>query len=127
LRGGIRLTRVWWPIVRHHGQVTDRAQVTRWLAGYESAWRAPGTQGLAGLFTGDASYLRSPTNRPSLAERLGLDMDQAFTMLRDYARNRNLRLSDLAQAFIDGTPADFPGLTAPALRPRADQETQPPH
>ena len=62
-----------------------------------------------------------------LAERLGLDMDQAFTMLRTYARNRNLRLSDLAQAFIDGTPADFPGLTAPALRPRADQETQPPH
>jgi len=48
-----------------------------------------------------------------LAERLGLDMDQAFTMLRDYARSRNLRLSDLAQAFIDGTPADFHGLTAP--------------
>ena len=43
-----------------------------------------------------------------LAERLGLDMDQAFTLLRSYARNRNLRLSDLAQAVIDGTPADFP-------------------
>ena len=49
-----------------------------------------------------------------LAERLGLDMDQAFTLLRSYARRRNLRLSDLAQAVIDGTPADFPGLTAPA-------------
>ncbi len=49
-----------------------------------------------------------------LSERLGLDMDQAFTLLRSYARNRNLRLSDLAQAVIDGTPADFPGLTAPA-------------
>jgi GAF domain-containing protein len=48
-----------------------------------------------------------------LAERLDLDMDQAFTMLRDYARSRNLRLSDLAQAFIDGAPADFPGLTSP--------------
>jgi transcriptional regulator with GAF, ATPase, and Fis domain len=52
-----------------------------------------------------------------LAERLGVDMDQAFTRLRSYARDRNLRLSDLAQAFIDGTPADFPGLTAPARAP----------
>jgi transcriptional regulator with GAF, ATPase, and Fis domain len=48
-----------------------------------------------------------------LAERLDLDMDQAFTMLRTYARDRNLRLSDLAQAFIDGTLADFPELTPP--------------
>jgi len=38
-----------------------------------------------------------------LAERLGLDMDQAFSLLRDFARNRNRRLSDLAQAFIDGS------------------------
>jgi transcriptional regulator with GAF, ATPase, and Fis domain len=38
-----------------------------------------------------------------LAERLGLDMDQAFNVLRDHARGRNLRLSDLARAFIDGT------------------------
>jgi GAF domain-containing protein len=54
-----------------------------------------------------------------LAERVGLDMDQAFTTLRVYARDRNLRLSELAQAFIDGTPADFPGLTIPAT-PRPD-------
>jgi GAF domain-containing protein len=38
-----------------------------------------------------------------LAERLGLDMDEAFNVLRDQARGRNLRLSDLARAFIDGT------------------------
>jgi ANTAR domain len=38
-----------------------------------------------------------------LAERLGLDMDQAFGLLRDSARNRNRRLTDLAQAFIDGS------------------------
>jgi GAF domain-containing protein len=38
-----------------------------------------------------------------LAERLGLEMDQAFNVLRDHARGRNLRLSDLARAFIDGT------------------------
>ena len=38
-----------------------------------------------------------------LAERLGLDMDQAFNLLRENARSRNLRLSELAQAFIDGS------------------------
>lgn len=38
-----------------------------------------------------------------LAERLGVDMDQAFSLLRDFARDRNRRLSDLAQAFVDGT------------------------
>jgi AmiR/NasT family two-component response regulator len=45
-----------------------------------------------------------------LAERLGMDMDQAFTLLRDRARTSNRRLSDLAQAFVDGTEA----LTGPA-------------
>ena len=49
-----------------------------------------------------------------LAERLGLDMEQAFNLLRDYARNRNLRLADLAQAFIDGTQT----LTGPATPAR---------
>jgi GAF domain-containing protein len=38
-----------------------------------------------------------------LAERLGVDMDQAFALLRDRARASNRRLSDLARAFIDGT------------------------
>jgi transcriptional regulator with GAF, ATPase, and Fis domain len=38
-----------------------------------------------------------------LAERLGLDMDQAFGLLRDRARVSNRRLSDLAQAFVDGS------------------------
>src|SRR5580704_7910995 len=48
-----------------------------------------------------------------LAERRGLDMDTAFTALRRYARDNNLRLSDFAQTFIDSDPADFPGLTEP--------------
>jgi transcriptional regulator with GAF, ATPase, and Fis domain len=38
-----------------------------------------------------------------LAERLELDMGQAFVLLRDYARSHNMRLANLAQAFIDGT------------------------
>jgi ketosteroid isomerase-like protein len=45
-------------------QVTDRATVSRWLADYEAAWRAPGTESLAGLFTGDATYLKSPYEPP---------------------------------------------------------------
>jgi GAF domain-containing protein len=43
-----------------------------------------------------------------LAERLSIDMDRAFTMLRDYARNSNQRLTDVARAFVDGASADFP-------------------
>ncbi|MGP3926920.1 GAF and ANTAR domain-containing protein [Streptomyces sp. 8N616] len=38
-----------------------------------------------------------------LAERFGVDMEQAFTALRSYARSHNRRLSDLAHAFIDGS------------------------
>jgi transcriptional regulator with GAF, ATPase, and Fis domain len=51
-----------------------------------------------------------------LAERLGIDTTEAFSILRSCARDRNLRLADLAQAFIDGTepligqtPARSPG------------------
>ena len=38
--------------------------VRRWLAAYEAAWRAPGTRGLAEIFTGDASYRQSPYQAP---------------------------------------------------------------
>jgi transcriptional regulator with GAF, ATPase, and Fis domain len=38
-----------------------------------------------------------------LAERMQIDVEQAFTILRRTARNRNRRLSDLAQALVDGT------------------------
>src|SRR6202046_899014 len=40
-----------------------------------------------------------------LAGRLGIDVNQAFTLLRGQARNRNQRLSDLARAFVAGTHA----------------------
>jgi GAF domain-containing protein len=46
-----------------------------------------------------------------LAERLRLDMAEAFTLLRDNARSHNRRLSDLAQAIVDGT-AQTPPATA---------------
>jgi GAF domain-containing protein len=46
-----------------------------------------------------------------LAERAGVDMEQAFSRLRNYARNHNIRLVDIAQHVIDGT------LTSEALAP----------
>jgi uncharacterized protein (TIGR02246 family) len=49
--------------------MTDRALVSRWLAGYETAWRTAGTDRLADLFTGDAAYLQSPYQQPVI----GLD------------------------------------------------------
>lgn len=51
-----------------------------------------------------------------LAERVGLDMDQAFKRLRSYARERNRGLSELARAFVDGSEI-FPGLSEPGSPP----------
>jgi hypothetical protein len=59
-----------------------------------------------------------------LAERLGLDMNQAFSLLRDQARARNLRLSDLAQAVIDGTQT-LTRQTATRPRQPAARQVQP--
>jgi hypothetical protein len=46
-------------------------------------------------------------------------MDQAFAILREHARTRNLRLSDLARAFVEGTDT-LAGAVQPRLgrRPR---------
>jgi GAF domain-containing protein len=43
-----------------------------------------------------------------LAERLGIDMARAFAMLRDYARNTNQHLTDVARDFVTAGTADFP-------------------
>jgi len=42
----------------------DRAAVEMWVAGYEAAWRTPGTDVLADLFTADVTYLPSPWAAP---------------------------------------------------------------
>jgi GAF domain-containing protein len=62
-----------------------------------------------------------------LAERLGLDMEQAFNLLRETARTSNRRLSDLAQAFVSGTDA-LAGLDVSRSQPRlsADRPTRRP-
>jgi GAF domain-containing protein len=38
-----------------------------------------------------------------IAERADIDLAEAFSRLRTYARNRNLRLTDVAETAIDGT------------------------
>jgi len=43
--------------------MTSRDDVMRWVAGYERAWRAGDVGALAGLFTKDARYRRSPYER----------------------------------------------------------------
>jgi AmiR/NasT family two-component response regulator len=48
-----------------------------------------------------------------LAERLDIDMNSAFSVLRDHARSTNRHLSDTAQAVIEGT-ADFGAMERPA-------------
>lgn len=44
--------------------MTDRVMVAKWVADYEAKWRAPGTSGLAEIFTDAAAYLRSPYEEP---------------------------------------------------------------
>jgi GAF domain-containing protein len=43
-----------------------------------------------------------------LAERLGIDMDRAFKILRDYARTTNQHLTDVARDFVTRGSAEFP-------------------
>ncbi len=67
----------------------DRTGVTRWVAAYEDAWRAPGTDALADIFAVGATYLQGPyeepvTGLPAIeqmwdAERDG--PDEAFRMV----------------------------------------------
>jgi ketosteroid isomerase-like protein len=66
----------------------DRARVRDWLAAYEQAWRRPGTQALAEVFTPDASYRQGPYHEPVVGlpaigrmwEETRDGPDEAFTM-----------------------------------------------
>jgi GAF domain-containing protein len=60
-----------------------------------------------------------------VAERLSVDMQQAFSTLRGYARNHNARLADVAQTVIAGT-LTASELAAPmaAKRPSAGRSGQ---
>jgi ketosteroid isomerase-like protein len=109
----------------------ERPAVERWVEGYERAWRSPGTDALAELFTPDVFYRVSPW-----AERLpGLDQlaafweagrdgpDEEFTMTSevvavdgdvavvrvsvDYARDRDWRDLWVLRFAADGRCAAF--------------------
>jgi ketosteroid isomerase-like protein len=54
--------------------VTSREHVQRWISGYESAWRTPGTEYLAALFADGASYLQSPYAKPIVGHSAIADM-----------------------------------------------------
>jgi ketosteroid isomerase-like protein len=65
----------------------DRAQVTDWVASYERAWRAAGTEALAGLFTGDAVYQQGPylapvTGLPAIARMWEAERDGPAEVFR---------------------------------------------
>ena len=65
-----------------------RAEIAAWVAAYEKAWRAAGTESLSELFTPDARYRAAPFDQPHRglddiarfweAEREGAD--EVFTM-----------------------------------------------
>ncbi|NEE03393.1 YybH family protein [Phytoactinopolyspora halotolerans] len=71
--------------------MVTRTAVAAWVTAYERAWRAPGTDGLASIFTEDASYLQGPYHEPVVGlpaiarmwddEREG--PDEAFEMSSD--------------------------------------------
>jgi len=69
----------------------DEDAFRRWIAGYERAWRTPGTAALAELFTPDAEYRHSPyAETISGLDAIGRDWeatrdgpDEPFTMAAD--------------------------------------------
>ena len=52
-----------------------------------------------------------------ISERAGITVAEAFARLRSYARNRNLRLTDVARAAVDGTLDPLAWAVPPARRP----------
>jgi hypothetical protein len=58
-----------------------------------------------------------------IAERAGTSLAEAFSRLRAYARNHNLRLTEVAEAAIDGT---LDQLAWTVTRPLQTTQPQPP-
>lgn len=66
----------------------DRASFATWIERYEEAWRSPGTEALAGLFTESATYRTTPFEAPfegieAIAEMWAAERrgpDEAFAM-----------------------------------------------
>jgi transcriptional regulator with GAF, ATPase, and Fis domain len=65
------------------------------------------------------SRIRLEQAKGMLAQRIRLPMDQAFQLMRDYARSHNRRLSDVAAQIIDGSLDDDGIRKGPRSRPSA--------
>jgi ketosteroid isomerase-like protein len=52
-----------------HTDLMNKERVAAWIAGYERAWRTPGTETLADSFTADATYLQGPYDAPLVGLR----------------------------------------------------------
>ena len=57
---------------------------------------------------GKLALIRAEQAKGKLAERLSIDMDHAFGLLRAHARSTNQRLTDVARNFVDSPSADLP-------------------
>ncbi|TKG59274.1 GAF and ANTAR domain-containing protein [Prauserella endophytica] len=75
------------------------------------------------LQTALASRVQLEQAKGVLAQRAGLPMDEAFQVMRAYARSHNRRLSDVAAQIIDGTLDDNHVRTSPNPKPRAQPQT----
>ncbi|MEQ7124159.1 nuclear transport factor 2 family protein [Actinopolymorpha sp. B11F2] len=91
----------------------DRDAVERWVAGYERAWRTPGTEPLAELFSPDVSYRPSPWARPIVGlSRLGAwweaerdGPDESFAMTSDVvAVDGNTAVVRIEVAYLGDDP-----------------------
>jgi len=79
---------------------------------------------------GEQQAMVAPPNAPSVgtlqAGTPQQQYDQAFGLLRDHSRNRNMRLSELAQGFINGTETlTGPTAARPRQRPEAGRPRRP--
>lgn len=77
----------------------------------------------AQLQTALASRVQLEQAKGVLAQRAGLPMDEAFQVMRAYARSHNRRLSDVAAQIIDGTLDDNQVRKSPKPKPRAQPHT----
>ena len=94
----------------------DRNRVQAWIARYEQAWRSPGTDSLAELFTTDATYQVAPFEPPIIgldaiaemweAERSG--PDERFAMDSEtVAVDGEVAVARIAVRYEDPVPSEY--------------------
>jgi hypothetical protein len=99
-----------------NGGLVTRSEVADWLAGYEGAWRTPGTDALTKLFPPDVSYRPSPWAEPiegleALARFWDAERDgphEEFSLVSDVvAVEGTTAVVRLAVDYLTGTPRSW--------------------